>query len=753
MMGPIVNASRCSSCRLAISRLAISTADTSCHSGLPLASLYRDSGVRSRGAKQQYRPYSQSRPVLPDYVPQTPIPRKVDVAENESAAAGEDGDRGSASPMEALPWYLQVEIPQQTPQPISDRQLIPEQPVSSPPLLQPLLEHISVDLGLDDLATIDLRNLDPPPALGANLIMILGTARSEKHLHVSADRLCRWLRSNHKLTPFADGLLGRNELKLKLKRKARRSKLLGSVGALERDSVDDGTRTGWICVNIGTVEGEGSEIGEAVAAGSFVGFGSRSQKVRLVVQMLTKEKREEVDLEGLWKGLLEHKAHRDAKTDELVKKVTGSRATEVHVSTGAGGVSYASPTQGAHFQSPSRAQTRSLHTAVRYLMKMPSLEASANLRCGSSTSIGSNTSPASGNPRDDSMMQYLLDGVDKGKHRYVHRLLRKMSPLALGESNGDGGKELLLRAHLNHLQRIPHKAALESLSLSLSDRPPSSFMFSFLQSLPLFPGPQHWQCQVELLCCGIKFGYRGWTKTDLMVLFQRICMSTIGIPSATFLTILEGVLNRNGILGDGYHYGQKKWDSDVHMAICVLEEMGRRGHEILTEDVMVLLLERVNHLDKYEANHPYAAVSERCLNDIIYAYDIPFTKQESLLRVLSLYARKNDWANFWLFWKGVAMQALRRSEALYALMFRSVANTCNQAECINALRIRVPDMESEEPPVQLVGEVALAVKKCLTIADPWVSEHVKKIPLVDGEWTRLWRRCEHGLRQSTGGNS
>ena len=238
-----------------------------------------------------------------------------------------------------------------------------------------------------------------------------------------------------------------------------------------------------------------------------------------------------------------------------------------------------------------------------------------------------------------------------------------------------------------------------------------------------------------------------------MALLQRMCISTIDIPVTTFLTILEGVLNRDGVLGDGYHHGQKKWDSDVHMAICVLEEMSRRGHEILTEDVMVLLLERVNRLNNPETNHPHATVSERCLNDIIYAYDIPFTKEESLLRVLRLYARKNDWVNFWLFWKGIAMRALRRSEALYALMFRSVANTRNQAECIDALRIRIPDMEGEEPPVRLAGEVALGVKRCLAIADPWVPEDAKKIPVVDGEWTRLWRRCEHGLRQSTSSNA
>ncbi|KAK8219310.1 ATPase synthesis protein 25 mitochondrial [Zalaria obscura] len=73
----------------------------------------------------------------------------------------------------AVPWYLQVDSP--TPQqdhPLSARQQLPELPPSPPPLLQPILEHVSVELGLDDLSLLDLRALDPPPALGANLIMI-----------------------------------------------------------------------------------------------------------------------------------------------------------------------------------------------------------------------------------------------------------------------------------------------------------------------------------------------------------------------------------------------------------------------------------------------------------------------------------------------------------------------------------------------------------------------------------------------------
>ena len=200
------------------------------------------------------------------------------------------------------PWYLQVEKPQRASNPLLERQRIPELPSDPPPLLKPMLEHISINLGLDDLTIFDLRKLDPPPALGANLIMILGTARSEKHLHVSADRFCGWLKGTYKLNPYADGLMGRGEFKLKMRRKARRARLLSSVGSLETSVTDDGLRTGWICVNVGSIEdGRAStEESNLTKQHDFVGFGSQAEGAKVVIQMLTQEKREELDLEDLW---------------------------------------------------------------------------------------------------------------------------------------------------------------------------------------------------------------------------------------------------------------------------------------------------------------------------------------------------------------------------------------------------------------------------------------------------------------------
>ncbi|KAI2826987.1 hypothetical protein CBS147321_8566 [Aspergillus niger] len=200
-----------------------------------------------------------------------------------------------------IPWYLQEEAPLAESEQTFSRDQIPELPTNPPAILPALLDYVFKDIGLDALKLIDLRGLETPPALGANVIMIIGTARSVKHLNVSADRLCRWLRSTYKLSPYADGLLGRNELKIKLRRKARRARLASRSGTMF-DEKDDGITTGWICVNAGVVEETPVKKDESY---SFEGFGHTATGTRVVVQIFTEEKRAEVDLESLWQKALD----------------------------------------------------------------------------------------------------------------------------------------------------------------------------------------------------------------------------------------------------------------------------------------------------------------------------------------------------------------------------------------------------------------------------------------------------------------
>ncbi|KAF2188314.1 hypothetical protein K469DRAFT_703820 [Zopfia rhizophila CBS 207.26] len=198
------------------------------------------------------------------------------------------------------------------------REMIPDLPPNPPPLLKGLLHYLSITLGLDDLLLLDLRHLDPPPALGSKLLMIIGTARSEKHLHVSADTFCRWLRKHHGLRANAAGLLGRQELKIKLRRKAKRMKLLANIGGQEPEgAIDDGIRTGWICCTAGRIPTHPDDtavLGAEIE--NFVGFRNVSDGVNIVVQMFTEEKRAGIDLETLWGGVARTQDRENRKADE-----------------------------------------------------------------------------------------------------------------------------------------------------------------------------------------------------------------------------------------------------------------------------------------------------------------------------------------------------------------------------------------------------------------------------------------------------
>ncbi|KAJ3476637.1 hypothetical protein NLG97_g9063 [Lecanicillium saksenae] len=76
---------------------------------------------------------------------------------------------------EDTPWFLDEELPQHPPS--QHQQTLPVAPEGAPPVVDPMMKYIFEDMGLDDIALFDLRELDPHAALGPNLIMVFGTAR------------------------------------------------------------------------------------------------------------------------------------------------------------------------------------------------------------------------------------------------------------------------------------------------------------------------------------------------------------------------------------------------------------------------------------------------------------------------------------------------------------------------------------------------------------------------------------------------
>ncbi|KAK1725940.1 uncharacterized protein BDZ83DRAFT_575494 [Colletotrichum acutatum] len=232
---------------------------------------------------------------LPE-APKTPGEVPAHASEAESKLEERIDDQ-LVSEKEETPWFLEVEAPIHPPK--EDVSPLPELPSNPPAILEPLLKYVYEEMGLDDLSLLDLRALDPPPALGPNLLMLFATSRSERHLHVSASRLVKWLRFHHKIEANADGLIGPGELKTKLRRMRRKAKLLGSSAMVAKGG-DDGISTGWICVNLGTSGSTYSEGERFDSQGKMSGFGGPATGSTIVVQVMTESRRNELDLERLW---------------------------------------------------------------------------------------------------------------------------------------------------------------------------------------------------------------------------------------------------------------------------------------------------------------------------------------------------------------------------------------------------------------------------------------------------------------------
>lgn len=652
-------------------------------------------------------------------------------------------DDGPETSVAQVPWYLQDEdIPQppaEETNPMLERQRIPDVPEDAPPILRPLLKQISVDLGLDYLSVLDLRKLDPPPALGANLLMVFGSARSEKHLNISADRLCRWLRTEYKLSPVADGLLGRNELKLKLRRKARRMKMLGSSAAANLTSTDDGISTGWVCVDVGMVDNGTSTTtsSSALEGPKFVGFGRRVDGAKIVVQMMTEEKRGDVDLEGLWREILDramrkkiYDAEAQAEIDEEANVGSGERTTtgalsDLSTDKFSPRSTRSSPLSSAAMYPPRpRQNVRGFHTSSRrHEADVPSLNASDEEQFD----------------EFDLEPQLMLQSVSEAdSYAPVDAVSQVIS----------------LNTQLEYLKRLPPASALKVLGKGQHDRSSTTFLRSFHRNLPLFLETKHWESAIEIQCYAIKIGHPRYTKLHLMTMIRGMQAAAVVIPESTFLAAFEVILLSPHGLDDTSWVEGTKYDGmnalrrDLGLACSVLEAMMFQGHSVTTLKVFAILhlavsypsftpprQSRTKALDLPEETlAPLSVTAKTIIENQYYvrkALSAVWEQPSNSLYVLLMrtYIEQDNWAGFWDIWRTLARILRPRTPEMYTIMFRGIAGTQNQAQLQEALSERIPEMEKENPPVALEGEVAVAVKECLLAAE---------VDLGKGTWADLW---------------
>lgn len=655
------------------------------------------------------------------------------------------------------PWYLQVETPTRAEKSLPERQNLPELPADPPPLLKPLLEHISIDLGLDDLTLFDLRKLDPPPTLGANLLMIIGTARSEKHLHVSADRFCRWLRSKHKLQPHADGLLGRGELKLKLRRKARRARLLSSVGSADRVNQDDGLSTGWICVNVGMIED--CEGGKPFRAedGEFVGFGEHLDGTRVVIQMLTQEKREELDLEELWGNLLErHKGktqeHLSSLEDTAVGKELGRTAR--HIEMPSSDPPTVLPPGYQRILIRSRQQTRGFHhSGLSMKLNFPNQNILFNPHLDL---IQAKLYP--NHTTIPPIRQFQTQAKSETSKQPNFKKSGSHPSLERVDINSPPSDIVLFptcKDHLSHLTNLPRQEALRALGDGIKDLGSTPFLASFYRLFYGSPHSRSWTERILMVCHAIKIGHSGYSKRKMMALFNEMRLSTLVVDPTMFARVIDTLLLSP--FNEGPSRETSISSHDIYEAVRLFEEIGSRRQEISYEGILLNLYAAVAHVKQRNPApmmklRPDANARLRLLMDEFGAEPMCPTTHVKLLKA---FADGDNWPAFWTHWRGIARRMQPKPIELYDFMFRRVAQRRHQSKCIAALRTWVPEMEQEEPalmlgkPSRLMKRLAQAVMECVRVADPDAESDFIHGRNLETEWIILWRRCHQTIGNRT----
>lgn len=638
-----------------------------------------------------FRPSVPTPPVQLQPSPLVSCPRfysPLTQPEDQDGRPPRDQGNGEEEP----PWYLDEEPRRHPTLTANGLAPLPEAPEGSPPILHKLIPRLAEDLGLEELKLLDLRSLDPPAALGPGLIMLLGTARSERHLHISGRTLKSWLRSQG-IRADADGVLTRRALEIKSRRQRKKARLMGTAAVSYTG--DEGMATRWICMNLGTI---GSEPQEESAleniGGTLTGFGTRSNNsgTTIVVQMFTESKRKELDLETLWSRILARRGDPNIIQDDLEYWERHTHHREVAIfDEGGSPKMFVAPTQRRLFSTSYR----------RFSPPDGSPEV---------------TDPPK-NTRATNTVDTCVDPV-----KYIDAKLA-----ALGQLQVD-------------FASLSFADAIEALEDS-PDGSTSKFLKTWNDAIELLPPEQSWVFRTWLVARGRKMGSRRFTLKHLSHLHEELVLNGIMCRREDYLEMLQAI------------YLEPE-DTDVlvelqsKLALRILQTMLERGEAILQTDVIVPLIESLARADHQgDEQHEIQGVLEK----LIHQADLPYMGEETVMRLLSAYAYQGNWDRFWEVWRMPPKYLESRSEKLYLFLWNTIAATGSQRLCRQAIRGHFYEMHNESLPVHLTGPIKEAVRACARIAEPSAEGLAEDPSLViyqlrssTAEFVRLFRSLKFG---------
>ena len=455
---------------------------------------------------------------------------------------------------------------------------------------------------------------------------------------------------------------------------------------------DDGIATRWICVNLGTIGWTSKETVTIDEKGAVTGFGTPQTGTTIVVQVMTEEKRQELGLEGLWTRILERRGGKDSgpphePSPEPFSDPVSAALQNAHRPTAALG-------RGGM---PKPSQARFFSTSLR--------------RSAESGDIASMIAQPLVTPNDLAAISTSLTYQRQQKSQVLEQL----------------------KAYIDTLQP---SEAIEAL------RPGSNSTLQQMQDRAMenMPSEETWMLRAWLHCNALRLGHQDYGFAGLRDLVKEMQLSGINCSRDQYQVLLHGIFSVRSS-------EEATLRERSELALDVLETMHERGEALLSNDTFVTLITAVATSGDNSAE---AQRLQETLEKLAVHVRLPCLDEASMIQLLEAYSFQGNWERFWDVWRIPARFRQRRSPRLYEYLYRRIASTGHQTQCIDAIRGCFQEMLNEEPPVLPTGAVLEALKACIRVADPiaekiaqgFVYKGPKDAKPINREFVKLWKSLE-----------
>ena len=274
---------------------------------------------------------------------------------------------------------------------------------------------------------------------------------------------------------------------------------------------------------------------------------------------------------------------------------------------------------------------------------------------------------------------------------------------------------------LDKVKRMPLQEAKALLDKS------SPFWNSLHETRPLFTNSIEYELYLSLYLYAHDIGSHGH-KSSIALIMDEMQATCLDIQHSVYERSVKTLLE------------SPVAEADLRKVAQILESMSARGLPTMLGDSRRKLQLAVLALQQEGEK---GGVSERA-HERVRRVMSQCSGQASLEEEIQAMHDSADWGNwaaFWNIWRAFPAAMRPRPSQLYCVMFQRTAMRQHQAKAIQCLVECIPEMEIEEPPVEMDVDIAHAVKACLLVAAPGIEDTALKEDSAS-VCGRLWRRCD-----------